>query len=63
MRVTRSRGGYRFPRTPHKIISLGSDSPVLLNEEFVFFSSFLGGAERIGLFSSLKPLNIIYFKR
>lgn len=23
------RGGYRFPRTPHKIISLGSDSPVL----------------------------------
>ena len=38
--------------------------PCALNEEFVFFSSFLGGAERwIGLFSSLKPLNIIYFKR
>ena len=63
MRVTRSRGGYRFPRTPHKIISLGIGLPCALNEEFVFFSSFLGGAERIGLFSSLKPLNIIYFKR
>ena len=36
----RSRGGYRFPRTPHKIIS--PDRTCALNEE-LFFSSFLEG--------------------
>ena len=61
MRVTRSRGGYRFPRTPHKIISLGSD--LCFERRICFFSSFLGGAERDRIISSLKPLNIIYFKR
>ena len=43
MRVTRSRGGYRFPRTPHKIISLGSDSPVLWTKNLFFFPLFLEG--------------------
>lgn len=61
MRVTRSRGGYRFPRTPHKIISLGSD--LCFERRICFFFLFSWRAERIGLFSSLKPLNIIYFKR
>jgi len=44
-------GGYRFPRTPHKIISLvlDEDRTCALNEEFVFFSlfSWRGGEDRI----------------
>ena len=43
MRVTRSRGGYRFPRTPHKIISLGSDLCFERRICFFFLFSWRGG--------------------
>lgn len=47
MRVTRSRGGYRFPRTPHKIISLGSDLCFERRICFFFLFSWRGGEDRI----------------
>ena len=50
-----------LPSYPHKIISLGSD--LCFERRICFFFLFSWRAERIGLFSSLKPLNIIYFKR